>query len=336
MPMTTVSIIIPAYTLDRWTLIHKAVCTAADQSVPISEVVLCVDNNDDLLRRANAEWSDHPVIRVAPNRYNHLADVSGHMRAHGSPRRFGGGSARNSAAEEASADVLVFLDDDAWAEPDWIERLLVVYDRPDVVAVGGASLPDYETARPDWFPTNFDWVFGCSYDGLPVEAAPSRRLFGGNLSVRREAFFEVGGFQSFDFDDLDMCMRLAARYGERSLYYEPRAVMHHFVPAERVTWRYFCRRCFFVNSEKVLAFRDMGEAANLRAEAEFVWRAVRGAVRQLAGGSRGRPAALASLAAMFAGIGLAGAGHAWGRLKLMRASGGGALQMPCETAGDGS
>ena len=318
--MTNVSIIIPAYTLDRWDLIRKAVCSAADQSVPISEVVLCVDNNDALLERASAEWSDHPVIRVAPNRYNHLADVGSHVRAHGSRRRFGGGSARNSAAEEASADVLVFLDDDAWAEPDWIERLLAVYDGPGIVAVGGASLPEYQTARPIWFPKNFDWVFGCSYDGLPTEAAPSRRLFGGNLSVRREVFLEVGGFQSFDFDDLDMCMRLAARYGAEGLYYEPRAVIHHFVPAERVTWRYFYRRCFFVNSEKVLAFRDMGDAANLQAETEFVRHAVRSAVRQLIGSFRREPGALRSLAAMFAGVALAGAGHAWGQVKLMRTS----------------
>ncbi len=288
--------------------------------MPLSEVVLCVDNNEALLERATEEWAGDPVIRVAPNRYNHLVDVSGHLRAHGSRRRFGGGSARNSAAEESSADILVFFDDDAWAEPDWIERLLALHEARDVVAVGGASLPDYQTSRPIWFPTNFDWVFGCSYDGLPATAAPSRRLFGGNLSVRREAFLDLGGFQSFDFDDLDMCMRLAARYGDRSLYYEPRAIIHHFVPAERVTWRYFCRRCFFVNSEKVLAFRDMGDAANLRAETEFVRHAGRGAVREVMGVLRRRPGALRSLGAMLAGIGLAGSGHLWGQLKLLRPS----------------
>jgi GT2 family glycosyltransferase len=94
------------------------------------------------------------------------------------------------------------------------------------------------------------------------------------MSVRRDVFEKIGGFHSIGFDDLDLCMRVATQCPGQDLLYEPRAIVHHFVPAQRVEWRYFWRRCFFVNREKVDAFAEMGEAANIRAEREFVWRAL--------------------------------------------------------------
>jgi glucosyl-dolichyl phosphate glucuronosyltransferase len=315
----TVTVVIPAYTLDRWPLIKKAVESARTQTVAADAVVVCVDNNDELLERARREWASHPEVRTIPNRHDdHLAGTVFHVKAHGSARRFGAGSARNTAAEQVSSDVIAFMDDDAWAERDWLSELLAVYEDPLIVAVGGRPIPDYATRRPAWFPPDFDWVFGCNYEGLPTTTAPLRHLIGANLSVRREALRAVGGFQSVDFDDLDICMRLGERYGTGAIYYAPRAVVHHYVPAERVTWRYFYRRCFFVNREKVRAFEDMGSAANLVAEREFVWRALR--VRTAAEahrGLRGDPDAFRSVIARCVGIALAGLGHLVGRADLL-------------------
>jgi glucosyl-dolichyl phosphate glucuronosyltransferase len=315
----TVSVIIPAYTLDRWPLVKKAVESARAQTVAADAVVVCVDNNDELVALARREWAAHPEVRVIPHRHDdHLAGTAIHVRAHGSARRFGAGSARNTAAEYVSSDVIAFMDDDAWAESDWLAELLAVYEKPSIVAVGGRPVPDYETTRPSWFPPDFDWVFGCHYEGLPTTTAPLRHLIGANLSVRREALRAVGGFQSVDFDDLDLCMRLGERYGIGGVYYAPRAVVHHYVSADRVTWRYFYRRCFFVNREKVRAFEDMGSAANLAAERDFVWRALR--VRMAADvrqGFKGDPDAFRSAAARCVGIALAGLGHLVGRADLL-------------------
>lgn len=314
----SVSVVIPAFTLDRWPLIVKAVESARRQTVPVDEIVLCIDNNEELLARAGEEWRGAvaPAVHVIGNRHDdHLPGMAMHVKAHGSSRRFGAGSARNTAVERVRSDVIAFMDDDAWAEPDWIERLLEVYADRQVVAVGGAPLPDYATRRPAWFPPNFDWVFGCAYEGLPTRTAPLRHLIGANMSVRRDAFLRVGGFQSIDFDDLDLCMRLADVFGPDRVWYAPGAVVHHHVSADRVTWRYFHRRCFFVNREKVLAFEEMGPAANLAAEREFVWRSLRVRVAaDLARALRGDRDAFRALAAMLAGIALAGAGHVRGRI----------------------
>ena len=151
-----------------------------------------------------------PVVVVA-NRFaqNHLDD-SVHHRAHGTRRRFGAGWARNTGAEIAKGDVLVFVDDDAWAEPDWLSGCC------DRTGMSGRSLSEVHRspipAATLVVPPDFDWVFGCAYEGLPTDLGPLAHLIGANMSVRREAFEKVGGFHSIDFDDLDLCMRIAAAF----------------------------------------------------------------------------------------------------------------------------
>jgi glucosyl-dolichyl phosphate glucuronosyltransferase len=311
--------------MKRWELLVRAVESARSQTVPVKEIVVCIDNNDELLARAQHEWqgAEEPAVVVIPNRHSaHLERVAVHQAAHGSTRRFGAGSARNTATDAATGDVIAFMDDDARAEPDWVERLLDVFATPSVTAVGGPPIPDYETARPAWYPGNFDWVFGCAYDGMPTSIQPLRHLIGANMAVRRSSFEAVGGFVGSDFDDLNLCMRLIERFGVDSVVYTPHAVVHHFVTAERVTWRYFWRRCYFVNREKVRVFRRIGSAANLVAEREFVIHALKTqallSVRRLV---RGDFHALQAFAAMIAGIALAGFGHMRGQVdRLMSAS----------------
>jgi glucosyl-dolichyl phosphate glucuronosyltransferase len=324
-PSVTATVIVPAYTLDRWDLLCQAVESVLTQTRPPLELILPIDHNAELLERCRRTWggpvADGAVpVHVVANRFDQDDGGAGaHVRAHGSKRRFGAGWARNTAAELAKGDILVFLDDDAWADPDWLEHLLAPYDGDTaVVAVGGAPLPAYETGRPAWFPWNFDWVFGCAYEGMPESLAPLGHLIGANMSVRRAAFEEIGGFHSIDFDDLDLCMRVAAARPEEPLLFEPRAVVHHYVPAQRVEWRYFWRRCFYVNREKVEAFADMGEAANIRAEQAFVRRALTTQVtaegRALV---RGDLDGLRRLGAMAVGVVMAGLGHLAGRAQLV-------------------
>jgi len=162
-------------------------------------------------------------------------------------------------------------------------------------------------------------VFGCAYEGLPTELAPLPHLIGANMSVRREAFEKLEGFHSIDFDDLDLCMRVATAYPSGVVLFEPRAIVHHYVPAERVAWRYFWRRCFFVNRDKVEAFAAMGPAANLNAEVTFVRRALTIQPKAaLAGAARGHLRALVQLVVMLLGIGLAGLGNLAGQTNLAK------------------
>jgi glycosyltransferase involved in cell wall biosynthesis len=321
----TVSVIIPAYSAARWALLCRAVESAERQTHKPLEIIVCIDNNAGLLEMAEKRWAgppspyDVPIRVIASDEHHEETDIEAHVRAHGSRRRFGAGQARNCAARQSAGEILAFLDDDAAAFPDWLATLVPVYDDPLVQAVGGAPIPDYETERPRWIPTEFNWVFGCAYEGLPLKRAPTRHLIGANMSVRAGVLKRIGGFHSIDFDDMDMCHRVAAVGGRGSVIYEPLARVYHYVPAERVSWQYFWRRCFYVNRHKVAAFKAMGQDANLKAEVRFVTVSLTRAVaRETVRAAQGDVAALQRLATVVAGVSLACAGHAVGQYDLLR------------------
>jgi glucosyl-dolichyl phosphate glucuronosyltransferase len=299
----TVSVVICAYTEDRWLQLKKSVASVEAQTAPPIEIILCIDHNEELLRRSEKYFRNGRPAREIPltvlaNKYN------GRL-----------GSARNTAAEFASGEVLAFLDDDAVAAADWLERLIGPYDDERVGAVGGAPLPVFEARRPHWFPYEFDWVFGCAYQGLPSIRAPLTHLIGANMSVRRSFLQEIGGFHSDDHDDMDMCHRIA--FAGHKVLYEPLAIVYHFVPATRTTWHYFSRRCYLVNQGKVEAFANMQEAAHLGAELAFVARTLTtGMLTEVRRVIRGDLYGLARMGAMIAGIALAGLGHSSGKLRL--------------------
>jgi glycosyltransferase involved in cell wall biosynthesis len=227
------------------------------------------------------------------------------------------GSARNTAVELATGQIIAFLDDDAAASGDWLEQLIAPYDDKQVGAVGGAPLPAFELGRPGWFPREFYWVFGCAYRGLPVTRAPLAHLIGANMSARRSILQEIGGFHSDNHDDMDMCHRISfARY---KVIYEPHATVYHTVPASRTTWRYFWRRCFFVNQGKVEALANMEQAAGLGAEMAFVtWIVPTGILAEIGHVLRGDLYGLVRVGALIAGVGLAGLGHLSGKWRLYR------------------
>ena len=299
----TVSVVICAYTEKRWSQLKQSVASVEAQTSPPIEIVVCIDHNEELLRKSEEYFGKErpaeamPLIVLA-NKYN------GRL-----------GAARNTAAEVASGEVLAFLDDDAAAAADWLERLIAPYDDERVGAVGGAPLPVFESGRPRWFPHEFDWMFGCSYRGLPLTRAPLAHLIGANMSVRRSALREVGGFHSDHEDDMDMCHRIA--HAQHRVLYEPLAIVHHFVPANRTTWRYFWRKCYFVNRAKVEVFANMQEASSLGAELTFVKRTLTmGVLTEIRHVIRGDPYGLVRVGAMMVGIALAGLGHLSGKLHL--------------------
>lgn len=300
-----VSVIICAYTEDRWSLLVDCVASVDIQTRPPIEIILCIDHNDELLQKCKEHFgirrrADAIALTIVANKYD------GRL-----------GSARNSAAEIADGEILAFLDDDATAAPDWLECLIAPYEDSRVSAVGGAPLPVFEMRRPRWFPDEFDWVFGCAYSGLPSSRARLAHLIGANMSVRTSALREIGGFHSDNHDDMDMCHRLA--FARHTVLYEPLAVVNHFVPASRTTWSYFWRRCYFVNVGKVEAFANMRGAANLGAELAFVGGIMVGAVpKALSQAVRGDWYAPLRMGAMFAGILLAGIGHLSGKARLLR------------------
>lgn len=168
--------------------------------------------------------------------------------------------ARNTGIAAASGDIVAFIDDDATADPGWLRELTRPFADPSVVAAGGRIVPRWE--QPNLrLPDELLWVVGCTYAGHPVRPQPISRPIGCNMAMRRSALLATGGFakefgpsgptpKSHSNEEIALAVQLRARYGEESIWYCPDAVVNHFVPAARGTWRYLWQRCIAEGKSK--------------------------------------------------------------------------------------
>ncbi len=256
----TVSAVICAYTDARRELLDASIEAVLDQLRPGDQLVVVIDFNEELLARVSADYGARAT--VVPN--SNLRGICG---------------ARNSGIEASVGDVVAFVDDDARIEAGWLERLRSDYRDPAVTGVGGNAQPVWPAERPDWFPPEFDWVVGCSHLGLPVEPAPVRNLLGCNMSFRRDALAKVGGFNSeigqqggtslMRCDETELCIRLGQDQPSATLLLDPELKVRHWVSDDRVTPRYFLRRCYWEGLSKQQLGTMVGRSDSLSTEWQY-------------------------------------------------------------------
>ena len=146
------------------------------------------------------------------------------------------------------------------------------------------------------------------------------------MSFPREALEAVGGFDSrlgrvgtvpVGCDETELCIRLARRWPDRELVYEPAARVSHKVPALRATWRYFLSRCYAEGRSKAVVARVAGSHDALSTERTYVTRTLpRGVLRGLAAALRGDVGGLGRAEAIVEGTALTVLSYAAMRLLL--------------------
>jgi glucosyl-dolichyl phosphate glucuronosyltransferase len=254
----TISVVICSYTEKRWDYLVAAVRSLQRQTVRPSTVIVVVDHNVDLLRRVQSQLRDVVAFQNTGSR--------------------GLAAARNAGLKACRSDFVGFLDDDAEAEQGWLEHLLVPYVDSAVIGVGGRTDSIWEMGRPPWFPPEFEWVVGGSYAGMPQAAAAVRNLHGGNVSFRREALVEIGGFDPgigrigttpMGCEDTEICIRMRQRWPTCELIYAPQARILHHVPAGRARWSYYASRCYFEGKSKARVARSVGRHDALSTERTY-------------------------------------------------------------------
>jgi GT2 family glycosyltransferase len=290
----TTSVIICAYTLDRWQQLVSAAESVRNQTTPVGELLVVIDHNDELLREAEVAL---PWARVI-----------------GSAGAVGLSGARNTGIAGSAGEVILFLDDDAVAERDWVTNMLLPYDDPHVLGVGGAAHPVWEQSAPRWWPVEFGWVVGCSYRGQPVSTARVRNLMGCNMSLRRSVLEVVGGFDeglgrgadnALGCEETELCIRARQLIPDGEFIFEPRAVVRHWVPQSRSSWGYFRARCRAEGVSKARVATAVGSSAALSAEKAYTRHVLpTGIARNIRDGIAGDLAALGRAGAIVTGASL--------------------------------
>ncbi len=309
MPKT--SVIICAYTLERWNDLVGAVDSVARQTRPVLETIVVIDRSAELLARSNAELRGVTVVANA-----HRGGLSG---------------ARQTGAELALGEILAFLDDDAIADDDWLAELENPYDDPQLLGAGGLVEPSWVESPPAWFPAEFNWVVGCSYAGLPTRTAQVRNVIGASMSVRAEVMRHTGDWEmelgrAYDGDALgstaeetEFCLRASRLHPDGHWLYVPSARVLHRVPPERATWSYFVRRCRMEGKAKAIIAELEGTGTGLESERAYAFSVLPRAVsRELSAAFHGRLRALRRATAIVAGLSITALEY--GRTKVERRS----------------
>ncbi len=314
--MIEASVVICAHTLDRWNELNSAVRSVRSQTLPPHEIVVVVDNNEALRERAAREIAGGSVLANAK-----IPGLSG---------------ARMTGAEHATSPVIVFLDDDAVADPRWLEDLLEAYRDPAVLGAGGAVEPLWQVSPPVWFPAEFLWVVGCTYAGMHVQDGRIRNPVGANMSVRADVLRGAGGFTSdlgrrklgFSIsgrariggkaescEETEFCIRAARLFPGGYWAYRPGARVHHLVPSQRTTWKYFVHRCLVEGTAKAVLRGLAGSKDDLGAEGRYVREVLpRAVANNLSAALRGQAGAARRAGAIIAGFALTAFAYARTRL----------------------
>ena len=150
------------------------------------------------------------------------AKVEG-MRVLGEQKR-GPAAARNRALREAKADIVAMIDADCVPTRQWLRELVVAFDDPDVILVGGglATFPPQTAAQ------RFAASYGFNDATRTIGMARMPFVNTRNLAVLRSAAVEVGGLDEdlIGGEDVEFSFALRERF-RCSITYRPSALVLH-------------------------------------------------------------------------------------------------------------
>jgi glycosyltransferase involved in cell wall biosynthesis len=212
-----------------------AACLASlgQQTLEELEIVVVDNGSRDGTETYLADWR-----RQGGNRVTVTEPVAGLSRA------------RNRGLAAAGGDIVLFLDDDAVAPVAWAAGHVAAYADERVIAAGGPIFLRFPHGRPAWaVPELEHWWSALNHGDVRVPFPPPHGPYGTNMSVRRVAALEVGGFDTdlgrvgdslLSSEEADLFERVWAAGG--SIRYEPGTIVIHQVTRERLRVRWLLRR----------------------------------------------------------------------------------------------
>lgn len=162
--------------------------------------------------------------------------------------------ARNRGMKETEAPLIVYVDDDAYVETQWLSSLVESFAGNDnIVCVGGPVGLDWQGERPHWVPMRYESLFTCVDHGREQRYLSSWSfLVGANIAFRHAWLMEQGGFSEglgrkgnslLSGEEAHIYQKVFET--GKMAYYHPGAKVMHRVVQERKSRKWFFRRLFW-------------------------------------------------------------------------------------------
>ncbi len=226
-------------TYNRYDVLDKAIRSLENQTLHVSDFeILIIDNSPDF-----------DVSEKVKKAYSSIENLKYIFE-----KTPGLSNARNVATQLAQSDFIAFLDDDAIASPQWLEKILEAIEEfgDDVDVVGGRIDPIWEVQRPKWLG---DELLGnvsvVNWGGDCRIAGEDEWFAGANITFRVKALQEHGGFATnlgrkgsgailLSNEESDLIDKIKANNG--IIVYQPEASVDHLVEEKRLKRSWFRKR----------------------------------------------------------------------------------------------
>jgi succinoglycan biosynthesis protein ExoM len=201
-----------------------------------------------LLPELSRQASGRPAIRVlvidndpAASGSAVVSALSGDSVRYVHEPRPGIAAARNRALDEAASyDLLIFIDDDEWPNPTWLESMLEVHDRTASAAVVGPVISQYAAEPDPWIKAGRFFERRRLPSGTEIDVAATNNLL---LDLRQVRAFGLRFDEAFGLSggsDTLFTRELRRRGGQ--LIWCDEAIVIDQVPMERLTRRWVLLR----------------------------------------------------------------------------------------------
>jgi glucosyl-dolichyl phosphate glucuronosyltransferase len=175
--------------------------------------------------------------------------------------------ARNRGIKESSGDIVTFLDDDAYADSDFIKKIdEFMKNNQNAVSVGGKILLHFETISPKWlnkYLASLLGYFNPSDDVFRFNKKNYPR--GSNMTFRKDVFEKIGYFNTNlgrkggnleGSEEKDLYSRLYSING--AVFYLPQALVYHVIPDERTKSDFIRRQAIGVGRSEWNRVSELG------------------------------------------------------------------------------
>ena len=229
-------------THNRASCLEACLISLCQQTLDPARYEICVVNNactdatPDIVAAIAARYPRHNLFMVSE-------PVAGLSRA------------RNCGIAATHAPLIADIDDDATANPDWLEHFVTRFATlPDTVGiVGGDVNPLWGTQPPEWLNPLMKGILSAALNLGDVARflEPHEGLLECNTCYRRAALASAGNFPT-DLGRVNNfllsgegAVNAVIRAKGWSLFFEPAALVHHMISAERITPQWLRKRVFW-------------------------------------------------------------------------------------------
>ncbi len=232
------------------------------RSQPKLSIVVCTFNRENYIEttlqhliQQNIDKQLVEIVIVNNNSTDHTEEICKQLidQHPAEPIRYfleknqGHSYSRNRGIQESKGELIAFIDDDAFVQPDFSEQILRFFENNHAaMVIGGKIIPVYETGEPPWMSRFLLPLVSALDMGDHVKPFKGRKFpIGANVIFRRSVFDRYGLFNVAlgrigsglaGGDEKELILRLKA--DQTPIYYVPSVVVRHIIPEKRLSLAY--------------------------------------------------------------------------------------------------